>query len=92
MFDITWSQFTPWASLAGGALIGLATALYLLGSGRIAGISGIVGGALGEALSAEPDGATAVAGASSSASSLRLGCAGSSQNRPNATARPACGC
>jgi uncharacterized membrane protein YedE/YeeE len=30
-------------------------ALYLLGSGQVAGISGIVGGALGEALSAEPD-------------------------------------
>lgn len=39
---IDWSHFTPWASLAGGAVIGAATALYLLGSGRIAGISGIV--------------------------------------------------
>jgi uncharacterized protein len=34
--------FTPGAALAGGLLIGLATALYLLGSGRIAGIAGIV--------------------------------------------------
>jgi uncharacterized protein len=33
-------------SLAGGALIGLAGALYLLVDGRIAGISGIVSGAL----------------------------------------------
>jgi uncharacterized protein len=35
------------AALAGGALIGLATALLLLADGRIAGISGIVGGVLG---------------------------------------------
>jgi uncharacterized membrane protein YedE/YeeE len=40
--SIAWSQFTPWASLAGGLVIGLATALYLLGSGRVAGIAGIV--------------------------------------------------
>ena len=36
------THFTPWASLAGGLLIGLATALYLFGSGRIAGIAGIL--------------------------------------------------
>lgn len=41
---IDWNNFTPWASLAGGLLIGLATALFLLFNGRIAGISGIVGG------------------------------------------------
>ncbi len=41
---IDWNNFTPWASLAGGALIGIATALLLLLNGRIAGISGIVGG------------------------------------------------
>ena len=34
---IAWNLFTPWAALAGGALIGLATALYLLGTGRVAG-------------------------------------------------------
>lgn len=39
---IAWNLFTPGAALAGGALIGLATALYLLGTGRVAGISGIV--------------------------------------------------
>lgn len=39
---LDWTHFTPWASLAGGLLIGLATALYLLGTGRIAGIAGIV--------------------------------------------------
>ena len=44
--SIDWTHFTPWNSLAGGLLIGLATALLLLLSGRIAGISGIVGGLL----------------------------------------------
>ena len=44
--SIDWSHFTPWSSLAGGLLIGLATAMFLLLSGRIAGISGIVGGLL----------------------------------------------
>ena len=43
---IDWNNFTPWASLAGGLLIGLATAIFLLFNGRIAGISGIVGGLL----------------------------------------------
>ena len=35
-------HFTPWASLAGGFVIALATALYLFGTGRIAGIAGIL--------------------------------------------------
>lgn len=43
---IAWAQFTPGAALAGGALIGLAAALLLLLNGRIAGISGILGGLL----------------------------------------------
>lgn len=43
---LDWNAFTPWASLAGGALIGLAAAMLVLFSGRIAGISGIVGGLL----------------------------------------------
>jgi uncharacterized membrane protein YedE/YeeE len=43
---IDWNQFTPAASLVGGLLIGGAAALYALGAGRIAGIAGIVGGAL----------------------------------------------
>ena len=43
---IDWSQFTPWPALAGGALIGLAAALFLLLNGRIAGISGVLGGLL----------------------------------------------
>ena len=41
---IDWTHFTPWSSLAGGMLIGVAAALLVLLSGRIAGISGIVGG------------------------------------------------
>ena len=44
--SIDWNHYTPWASLGGGLLIGLATALYLLGIGRIAGIAGIVAGPL----------------------------------------------
>jgi uncharacterized membrane protein YedE/YeeE len=43
---IDWAGFTPWASLAGGAVIGLAAALFVLFNGRIAGISGILGGLL----------------------------------------------
>ena len=38
---IDWANFTPWTSLAGGMLIGVATAMFLLFNGRIAGISGI---------------------------------------------------
>jgi uncharacterized protein len=38
--------FTPLAALCGGLLIGLASALLLLLNGRIAGISGIVGGVM----------------------------------------------
>jgi len=41
---IDWSHFTPWMSLAGGLLIGVAAALLVLLNGRIAGISGVVGG------------------------------------------------
>jgi uncharacterized protein len=41
---IDWNHFTPWASLAGGLLLGLATALFLLLNGRVLGISGILGG------------------------------------------------
>ena len=43
---INWVHFTPWSSLAGGALIGLAATLFILLSGRIAGISGVIGGLL----------------------------------------------
>jgi uncharacterized membrane protein YedE/YeeE len=43
---IDWTHFTPWTSLAGGLLIGVAAAMLLLLNGRIAGISGILGGLL----------------------------------------------
>ena len=43
---IAWLSFTPWPALAGGILIGLAAAILLLFNGRVAGISGIVGGLL----------------------------------------------
>lgn len=42
--SVDWNHFTPWPALAGGALIGLAAALFLLLNGRIAGISGVLGG------------------------------------------------
>jgi uncharacterized protein len=44
--SIDWTHFTPWSSLAGGILIGIAAAMLVLLNGRIAGISGIVGGLL----------------------------------------------
>lgn len=40
------AHFTPLPALAGGLLIGLAATLLVLGNGRIAGISGILGGLL----------------------------------------------
>lgn len=43
---VDWNAFTPYTTLAGGALIGLAAALFVLFNGRIAGISGILGGLL----------------------------------------------
>ncbi|MDW3553759.1 YeeE/YedE family protein, partial [Escherichia coli] len=39
-------NFTPITGFAGGALIGLAAALLMLLTGRIAGVTGIVGGLL----------------------------------------------
>lgn len=44
--DIAWSVFTPWYSLAGGLLIGLAASVLLLANGKVAGISGILGSLL----------------------------------------------
>ncbi|HEY3494236.1 MAG TPA: YeeE/YedE thiosulfate transporter family protein [Polyangiaceae bacterium] len=40
------SDFTPWSSLAGGVLIGLATAVLLLVNGRTAGVSGMLSGVI----------------------------------------------
>lgn len=49
--SIDWAAFTPWSALAGGAVIGLAATLLALVNGRVAGISGIVGGLLRPSLS-----------------------------------------
>ena len=43
---IDWPSFTPWSALIGGAIIGAAATLLMLFNGRIAGISGILGGLL----------------------------------------------
>lgn len=43
---IDWINFTPLTALLGGMLIGVAAAAFLLLNGRIAGISGILGGML----------------------------------------------
>ncbi|MEF9948582.1 MAG: YeeE/YedE family protein [Comamonas sp.] len=44
--SILWNEFTPFASLAGGLLIGLSAALLIALLGRVAGISGITGALL----------------------------------------------
>jgi uncharacterized membrane protein YedE/YeeE len=44
--NIDWLNFTPWSALSGGALIGLAAAIFVLGNGCIAGISGLLGSLL----------------------------------------------
>ncbi|MEH6435988.1 YeeE/YedE family protein [Massilia sp. DD77] len=44
--NIDWIHFTPGSSLAGGLIIGAAAAGFVLLNGRIAGISGILGGLL----------------------------------------------
>ena len=40
------SNFTPVSALIGGGLIGLAVTIYILGLGRVAGVSGILGSLL----------------------------------------------
>jgi uncharacterized membrane protein YedE/YeeE len=42
--SIAWNAFTPVSALIGGAIIGAAVALFVVLNGRIAGISGILGG------------------------------------------------
>src|SRR2546430_7121099 len=42
--SIAWNAFTPAAALIGGAIIGAAAALLVVLNGRIAGVSGILGG------------------------------------------------
>lgn len=51
---IDWNHFTPWSALLGGALIGAAAALFIVFNGRVAGISGVLGG-----LFRPPEGSTA---------------------------------
>lgn len=46
MIEIAWGHFTPWSALAGGIIIGLSATAFILLNGRIAGISGILGGLL----------------------------------------------
>jgi len=44
--NIDWAHFTPYGSLIGGLLLGIASAIFILLNGRILGISGILGGLL----------------------------------------------
>ncbi|MDA8870170.1 YeeE/YedE thiosulfate transporter family protein [Rhizobiaceae bacterium] len=47
MEPVVATEFTPWASLAGGVLIGLSAVMVMALFGRIAGIAGISTGAMG---------------------------------------------
>jgi len=44
--SIAWNVFTPWSAFIGGIMIGLAASVLILFNGKIAGISGILGGIL----------------------------------------------
>ena len=44
--SIDWEHFTPFSSLSGGIILGIASAVFILVNGRILGISGILGGLL----------------------------------------------
>ena len=46
MISIHWDAFTPYTALAGGVLIGLSAVMLIVLTGRVAGISGILGGLL----------------------------------------------
>lgn len=59
---IDWLHFTPWSALAGGILLGLATGLFVLANGRIAGISGLLGSLLNPKASGRLDSLLFVAG------------------------------
>jgi len=48
MFHIDWAHFTPGTAILGGALIGIAAGAMAWVGGKIAGISGILGGAINE--------------------------------------------
>ena len=44
--SIDWVAFAPGSAIAGGVLIGISAALFMLVNGRIVGVSGILGGLL----------------------------------------------
>jgi hypothetical protein len=44
--SIDWASFTPGSAAIGGVIIGIAVAMFAFVNGRIAGVSGIVGGLL----------------------------------------------
>lgn len=46
MLSINWDAFTPYPALLGGLLIGVSVVMLILLTGRVAGISGILGGIL----------------------------------------------
>jgi len=58
------TEFTPFASLLGGALIGLSAVILMASHGRVAGISGIVSRALPPAIDTKglPQGLTFIVG------------------------------
>ena len=60
--SVDWNAFTPWSALAGGVLIGIAAAMFVLLNGRIAGISGVIGGLSSPRPATSPGGAAFVVG------------------------------
>ena len=44
--SIDWASFTPGSAAIGGVIIGIAVAMFAFVNGRIAGVSGVVGGLL----------------------------------------------
>lgn len=46
MLSINWDAFTPYPALLGGLMIGVSAVMLILLTGRVAGISGILGGIL----------------------------------------------
>ena len=52
--QIDWTHFTPWSALAGGLLIGLASGIFVLGNGRIAGITSLLASPLRALMTNKP--------------------------------------
>jgi uncharacterized membrane protein YedE/YeeE len=80
-------NFTPGSALLGGALIGLASVILWLANGRIAGVSGIVGGGIGAAAAEWPWRLAFVAGLV--AAPLLYAAAGGALPTPRISAGPA---